>query len=184
MQSFERWWVNAYCSKWLPDNSSWYALMHRQSQPRQLLSFLTACGWHDPIYCSYTSEALMSCSHACSDNKLIGLPADLSFPRLEILDISANSISSLENVMISLTSLKRLSCGKNQLTKMSLRCLTGLLELDAKNCRLDKAPDSLEACRNLKRLDLSLNRIGGFPVFQVVFRAMSAFMASGAWDRC
>lgn len=127
-----------------------------------------------------------------SHNRLVELPLSLpqSLPRLQILDVSANSLQRLPPALDRLGALQLLDASHNALVELpsslsrlsalkALRlhnnclpalpdgiggaCGAGLTQLTLHSNCLEALPDSVTACAKLAKLDLSWNRFRRLP---------------------
>lgn len=99
-----------------------------------------------------------------SRNKISSVLVDstLSFPRLEILNLSHNSISELShaaNHTLSLPSLGILLLLQNRLKDLDGLTFPNLINLNLEGNQFTALPDSLYALQNLRHLDISDNKI-------------------------
>ncbi|XP_055621734.1 uncharacterized protein LOC129765436 [Toxorhynchites rutilus septentrionalis] len=104
------------------------------------------------------------------NNALASVPMQslASLPALDRLDLSNNRIKAIQNTdFFSLTKLSYLELSENQIsliTTKSLLPLRNLIHLKLNGNRLGESPESLlalEACLNLRELDLRSNTIRG-----------------------
>ena len=96
-----------------------------------------------------------------SKNKLDGalLPAGItSMPKLQRLDVSGNSLASLDSGELSLPSLQTLNISLNRITTLpDVSTWTELISLVAEDNRISNLPEGLLELRKVKTLDFTSN---------------------------
>lgn len=99
--------------------------------------------------------------------KLTEIPDALgpNLPGLEVLNVSNNSLRTLPDSIVYMTSLTQLSVLHNELESLPRRIglLCNMRRLEIANNRLGSLPDTFAALTHIKRLDLEGNRLRLLP---------------------
>ncbi|KNY26031.1 leucine-rich repeat domain-containing protein [Pseudobacteroides cellulosolvens] len=117
----------------------------------------------DSIESMANLKILNLCKSKVSDNSSIAKVIDYSkFGNLEQLDISGNNIESLPESIKSLSNLKFLDMGINDIGSIPagfFENFKNIEKLRMNNCKLSSIPIEVAALSNLKTLDVSYNNI-------------------------
>jgi Leucine-rich repeat (LRR) protein len=117
-----------------------------------------------------------------SKNKLSGLlirlDEEIEMPKLQVLDISANSLTSIG--LVRLPSAHQLICSTNRLTELpDMSSWTSLLTLTAEDNSIDSLPPGFVDLPKLKNCDLSGNNIKVLDERISLMSSLDTFRISG-----
>lgn len=91
-----------------------------------------------------------------SQNKLVTLPDDFYFPKLEVLNIEKNNLDTFPACICKLTTLKNLYLGRNEIKSIPecIGALQNLVTLDVWFNLISDLPQALTTMKNLRYMDL------------------------------